>query len=187
MDALRGYLQLASGLTEVTKDKARQAAKAVVAQAVHLGERPGDARAQVRALADELATTARANRDHLIAMVRVESERAVAGLGVASADDLAALRRRVEALERSLVDLAEPNAAATKPTTPTAKATSAKKAGPAKKAAPTKKAAAAKKAAPATQATPPRKAPTAKQAQATAKKVAPSTSGPRKSAPTGRQ
>lgn len=174
MDALRGYLQLASGLTEVTKDKARQAAKAVVAQAVHLGERPGDARAQVRALADELATTARANRDHLVAMVRVETERAVAGLGVAGADDLAALRRRVEALERRWSDLAEAKQPAPpKRTTPAAKAAPAKNASPAKKAAPA--------------AQPPSKKPAAKKTTAAAKKVAPSTTGSRKTAPTGRQ
>ena len=133
MDALRGYLQLASGLTEVTREKARQAAKAMVAQAVHLGERPADARSQVRALADELATTARANRDHLVAIVRVETERAVTAIGVASADDVAALRRRVEALDRRLTDLAGPGSGA-----------SATTVEPTKKAAPTEKVATSK-------------------------------------------
>lgn len=106
MDALRGYLQLASGLTEVTRERARHAAKAVVAQAAHLGERPGDARTQVRALADELATTARANRDLLVGLVRIETERAVAAIGVASTEDMNALRRRLDRVEGRVADLA---------------------------------------------------------------------------------
>lgn len=101
-DALRGYVQLASGLTDVTKEKARSAAKALVEQVTHLGSSPGDAREQVKALADDLALTARANRDLVLGMVKTETERAVAALGLASDDDLAALRRRVVALEARL-------------------------------------------------------------------------------------
>ena len=54
MEALRGYVQLASGLTEVTRERARSAARALVAQAGHLGD-SADARTQVRALAEDLA------------------------------------------------------------------------------------------------------------------------------------
>jgi len=105
IDALRAYVQLASGLTEVTRERAKSAAKALVAQAGSLGDTPADSAAQVRALADELAKTARGNRDIVLGMVRTEAERAVASLGVASADDVAVLQRQLAALDSRLAAL----------------------------------------------------------------------------------
>src|SRR5438128_1396172 len=87
MEALRGYVQLASGLTEVTRERARSAARAVLAQAGHLGD-SADTRTQVRALAEDLANTARANRDLLLGMVRTETELVVASLGLVTGDDV---------------------------------------------------------------------------------------------------
>jgi hypothetical protein len=149
VEALRGYLQLASGLTEVTRARAREAARALVAQAEALTGREGDPSAQVKALAEELATTARANRDLLLSMVRAEVERAVLGLGVASREETADLRRRLTALEARVgtpVSAAPARPARTAKAAPTgktapAKAAPAKQAAPAKKVAPTAKAA----------------------------------------------
>lgn len=106
IDALRGYLQLASGLTEVSRERARAAARAVVAQAGILGEGPGDTPAQIRRLADELGRTARGNRDLLLGMVHVEAERAAAAVGFAGVDDVAALKLQVERLSRRVDELA---------------------------------------------------------------------------------
>ena len=76
LDALRGYVQLASGLTEVTKQKAQAAAKALLQQtgADALTTRASD-------LADEIVATSKSNRQLLQAIVTNEVEGAVARLG----------------------------------------------------------------------------------------------------------
>lgn len=92
-DALKGYLQLASGLTEVTKARATAAARALAAQ--------GEATAsQVGALADELLASSRNNRDAVREIVRGEVERAVRGLGLATAAEVRDLADRLFRLER---------------------------------------------------------------------------------------
>jgi len=97
-DALRGYLALATGLTEVTTGRARAAAKALVEQ--------GEATAgQVSALAEDLLSTSRRNRESLVLLVRHEVEQAVRRLGVAASGDVDELTRRVRELERSVREL----------------------------------------------------------------------------------
>ena len=56
LDGLRGYLQLATGLTDVTRERALAAAKALVAQGEAGVEAvvPEGVRTQVSALADDL-------------------------------------------------------------------------------------------------------------------------------------
>jgi polyhydroxyalkanoate synthesis regulator phasin len=104
MDALRGYVQLANGLTEVTKQKAQAAAKALLQQtgADALTTRASD-------LADEIVATSKSNRQLLQAIVSNEVEGAVARLGFVRSEEVAALTRRVKALE---TELAEAQAAA---------------------------------------------------------------------------
>lgn len=138
-DALRGYLSLASGLTEITAGRARAAARSLVEQ--------GEATAgQVSALAEDLIATSRRNRESMVVLVRHEVEQAVRRLGVGASSDVEALTTRVRELERTVRELRarsardpEPaaKAPATKPATKktTAKKSAAKKA-PAKKAAP---------------------------------------------------
>jgi len=93
-DALKGYLQLASGLTEVTKARATAAARALAVQ--------GEATAsQVGALADELLASSRNNRDAVREIVRGEVERAVRGLGLATAAEVRDLADRLSRLERA--------------------------------------------------------------------------------------
>jgi hypothetical protein len=149
MDALRGYLQLANGLTDVTRQRALAAAKALAASGTEVltdaSSVPSNVSRQVQALADDLLATSRSNRDLLVGLVRSEVERTVGVLGLASGDDMESvavhvrrIERRVDDIDarlRAVVDLAEPTAA--KP----AKKAPAKKA-PAKKT-PAKKAAAA--------------------------------------------
>jgi polyhydroxyalkanoate synthesis regulator phasin len=105
MDAVRGYVQLANGLTEVTRQKAQAAAKALLQQtgADALTTRASD-------LADEIVATSKSNRQLLQAIVSNEVEGAVARLGFVRSEEVAALTRRVKALES---ELAEARAAAT--------------------------------------------------------------------------
>jgi polyhydroxyalkanoate synthesis regulator phasin len=97
-EALRGYLALATGMTEVTAGRARAAAKSLVEQ--------GEATAgQVSALAEDLISTSRRNRESLALLVRHEVEQAVKRLGLAPAADVEDLTRRIRDLERSLREL----------------------------------------------------------------------------------
>lgn len=115
-DAVRGYLALASGVTEVTAARARAAAKSLVEQ--------GEATAgQVSALADDLLSTSRRNRESLAVLVRHEVEQAVKRLGLAPAGDVEDLTRRVRELERTVRELK----AASRPAKKTAPAKSATK------------------------------------------------------------
>lgn len=97
-DALRGYLGLASGLTEVTVARATTAAKALVAQ----GEATVE---QVSALADDLVETSRRNRESVATLVRYEVEQALRRLGLAPADEVVNLTDRVRRLEATVREL----------------------------------------------------------------------------------
>ena len=107
-EALRGYLALASGLTEVTAMRARAAAKALVDQ----GEATAE---QVTALAEDLLATSRRNRESIAVLVRHEVEQAVRRLGLAASHDVEDLTRRVRELERTLRETNQPE---TKPSRP---------------------------------------------------------------------
>jgi hypothetical protein len=148
LDGLRGYLQLANGLTDVTRERARLAAKSLVAQ----GEAsvgavlPDSLRVQVGSLTEDLIATSKANRALLLGLVGSEVERATARLGLAMSGELEAAQRRAQRLEQRVTELeralldalsefarppkpAPPTPTVTKPTrtTSTAKKTPAKK------------------------------------------------------------
>ncbi|TCN31600.1 poly(hydroxyalkanoate) granule associated protein phasin [Kribbella orskensis] len=106
MDAVRGYIQLASGLTEVTKQRAQQAAKALLQQTGADTLTTGLS-TKVTDLADEIVATSKSNRQLLQAIVANEVEGAVARLGFVRSEEVAALTRRVENLERELADADE--------------------------------------------------------------------------------
>jgi polyhydroxyalkanoate synthesis regulator phasin len=107
LDGLRGYLQLANGLSDVTRERARVAAKSLVAQ----GEAsvgavlPGSLKAQVGSLTEDLIATSKANRALLIGLVGTEVERATARLGLAMAGELDSAKRRAQRLEQRVADL----------------------------------------------------------------------------------
>lgn len=97
-DALRGYLALASGVTEVTAARARSAARVLVEQ--------GEATAsQVTAMAEDLAATSRRNREGIVLIVRHEIESTLRRLGLGAAGDVDALTQRVRRLEQVVRDL----------------------------------------------------------------------------------
>lgn len=127
-DALKGYLALASGLTEVTRAKATAAAKALVAQ--------GEAAAsQVTALADDLVTQSKNNREAVTALVRYEVDKALGRVGFARADEVSELTARVRQLEGELREAKKSAPAASAPAKAPAKKAPAATKAPAKKAA----------------------------------------------------
>ena len=107
LDGLRGYLQLANGLTDVTRERARVAAKTLVAQ----GEAgvgavlPESLKAQVGSLTEDLIATSKANRALLLGLVGSEVERATARLGLVMAGELESAKRRAQRLEQRVADL----------------------------------------------------------------------------------
>lgn len=94
-DALNNYLALATGLTEVTRQRAEAAAKALVAQ----GEAAAE---QVRPLAEELLAASRANRENVAVLVRTEVDKALGRVGIVTADEMARLQRRLQTVESTL-------------------------------------------------------------------------------------
>ena len=146
-DALKNYLNLASGLTEVGRQRAVAASKALVAQ----GEATAE---QVQSLAEDLVQTSRNNREMITSLVRNEVEKTLSRVGLATADEVQRLTKRLQTIEASVREASgraadAAKAAVRRPAKPAAK----KPAKPAAKKAPAAKAAkaakpAAKKAAP---------------------------------------
>ncbi|MGX4655266.1 phasin family protein [Micromonospora sp. SCSIO 07396] len=94
-DAWRAYLELALGLTEAPRKRAQDAAR-------RLAGTGGATAVQLQALAEELFATGVANREALTKLVRFEVDRALGAVGLATADEVAELTRRVHDLERQL-------------------------------------------------------------------------------------
>lgn len=90
LESIRGYVQLASGMGELTRARAMEAARGLLSL-------PGG---QVTAVADELLAVAAANRENLSALVRAEVEAAVGRLGLTPAKEVAQLRAEVDRLRR---------------------------------------------------------------------------------------
>ncbi|MCX5117309.1 hypothetical protein OG992_08970 [Micromonospora sp. NBC_00362] len=112
-DAWRAYLELAMGLAEAPRKKAQDVARRLVGSG-------GATAAQLQALGEELVTTGAANREALTKLVRFEVDRALGAVGLATADEVAELTRRVHDLERQLREArsTEPADAATAGPTP---------------------------------------------------------------------
>ena len=102
LEGLRGYVQLATGLTEVTAAKARDAAMALVNQGMQVSGKTTDVVGSVQELADDLVTTSKENREMLVGLIRTEVDKAVGRMGFVREDELAALRARVDGLEAEL-------------------------------------------------------------------------------------
>jgi len=105
LNDIRGYLQMASGLTEVTAAKAREIAMSLVGQGMNLSTKAPDVVGQVQELADDLVATSKGNRDLLTGMIRTEVDKAVGRMGFVREDELAALRRHVQRLEGEMSEL----------------------------------------------------------------------------------
>ena len=81
-------------------------------------EQPADVAATVQQAADDLVALSKTNRDLLIDMIRGEVDKAVGRMGFVREDELAAVRARVEKLEKQVA------AQSTSASTSTAPATS---------------------------------------------------------------
>jgi polyhydroxyalkanoate synthesis regulator phasin len=174
-DALKTYLAMATGLTDVSRKKAKDAAK-------KLAKRGGATVEQIQALTEDLVSTSTTNRDALQKIVRLEVDRALGLVGLATAEEVDTLTTRVRDLERQLAEakaqIAEAEAA---PAPAPVKRAPAKKAPAKTEAAPAKKTAA--KAAPA-KAAPAKAAPAkATAAKTTAAKASPAKASSAKAAP----
>ncbi|MDO8309814.1 MAG: hypothetical protein Q7V58_15850 [Actinomycetota bacterium] len=121
LDDLRNYLEMASGLTEVTTAKAKDVVSGLVSAGLSLSTRAmpaPDMMGQVQELADDLVATSRTNREMLVGMIRSEVDRAVGRMGFVREDELAALRRHVQRLEKQVDDLAAASPRASAPAAP---------------------------------------------------------------------
>ncbi|MFC0005486.1 phasin family protein [Micromonospora siamensis] len=94
-DAWRAYLELAMGLTEAPRKRAQDVVRRLVGSG-------GATAAQLQALGEELVSTGVANREALTKLVRFEVDRALGAVGLATADEVAELTRRVHELESRL-------------------------------------------------------------------------------------
>lgn len=96
-DAWRAYLEVALGLTEASRKRATKVARDLVGKGGATAE-------QLQTLAEDLVNTGVANREALTKLVRYELDRALGVVGLATAEDVADLRRRVRELEQRLRD-----------------------------------------------------------------------------------
>lgn len=124
-DAWRAYLEVALGLTEASRKKAREVTK-------NLFDRGEATAAQLQTAASELLATSRANRETLARLVRYEVDRALSALGLATSEEVSELTERVRELERAVHATAagapaEQTAAKAAAKKTTAKKTTAKK------------------------------------------------------------
>ena len=102
-ESVRSYVQLASGLGEMTKARALEAAQGLLALP---GADEVTRRAvQASTLADQLLEAAKANRDNLVALVQSEVEAALKRADVARLADVEAARTSLAALTKELADL----------------------------------------------------------------------------------
>ncbi len=86
-ESVRGYVQLASGLGELTRARATEAAQGLLSLP-GVGIVTGKLAVQVSTLAEELLAAATTNREHLTTLVRNEVENSVTRLGLVPAEKL---------------------------------------------------------------------------------------------------
>src|SRR6478609_4917623 len=102
-ESVRGYVQLASGLGELTKARALEAAQGLLSLPGVTST--GKVAGQVTTLADELLAAATTNRENLTTLVRSEVEAAVSRLGLVPVAELEAARAQVTRLRAELAQV----------------------------------------------------------------------------------
>jgi polyhydroxyalkanoate synthesis regulator phasin len=123
-DAWRSYLEMAYGLSKTSRKKAEKAVREVVGKS-------GAKASELQQMVEDLLATSGSNRDALVEVIRTELDRALNRVGLAKAEEVAALRERVAELEASLAVAPSKAAAADMGK---AQPAAAKRAAPAKKA-----------------------------------------------------
>jgi polyhydroxyalkanoate synthesis regulator phasin len=94
-DAWRAYVDLALGFTEASRKRATKVARRLVGKGGATAE-------QLQSMAEELLSTSLANRESLSRLVRLELDRALSRVGLATAEEVADLTSRVRDLEQRL-------------------------------------------------------------------------------------
>ena len=103
IETLRSYMQLAAGLLENATELAKDSATDLISQGMEAGTKgPETVSAQVQGIAEDLIEQGRTNRELMIGLVRTEVERTVGKMGFVREEELAAVRKHVERLERQL-------------------------------------------------------------------------------------
>ena len=103
IETLRSYMQLAAGLLESASERAKDSASDLINQGMEAGAKgPETVSAQVQGIAEDLIEQGRTNRELMIGLVRTEVERTVGKMGFVREEELAAVRKHVERLERQL-------------------------------------------------------------------------------------
>ncbi|MBO0812802.1 MAG: polyhydroxyalkanoate synthesis protein PhaF [Microlunatus sp.] len=153
---LPGYSALAEafgaaidGASRMTRTRAKQLAERILTSAgldnVDLGEAASGAGAKINQLAEEIMAARKANQALLQRTITAELEKSLGRLGLARADEVAALRSEIAELRRDLAGLSRSTATTAAAKKSAAKKTTAKKSAAQKSAA--KKSAAKKTAA----------------------------------------
>jgi polyhydroxyalkanoate synthesis regulator phasin len=101
-EELKPYLDMANGLTEITRQRATEVAKVLIAQGMALSAKGGAPDKDVRDVADEVLSSVKANRDFLLELVQTEVAKATGAMGFVHTDELDSLRRHIERLERQV-------------------------------------------------------------------------------------
>src|SRR5258705_3636037 len=101
-EAWRAYLELAYGMTEATTKKATKTVRRLVG-------RSGATAEQLQTMAEDLLKAGSTNREALTKLVRYELDRALGAVGLATADEVAALTNRVHELEAQLKAASTPS------------------------------------------------------------------------------
>ena len=102
-ESVRSYVQLASGLGEMTKAKAMEAAQGILALPV--ADEVTRRAVQASALADQLLEAARANRSSLLSLIQGEVETALKKAEVARVADVDAARHALTAVTKEIAEL----------------------------------------------------------------------------------
>lgn len=132
-ESVRAYVQLASGLGDLTRARAMEAAQGLLslpAASIASGTRVAS---QASALADELLAAATANRSDLQTMVRSEVDVAITRLGLVPVQKLEAAQAEAAGLREEVAALRAASSKAAAPKSTAKKAAAASK-SPAKKA-----------------------------------------------------
>jgi hypothetical protein len=102
IDALRSYLQLASGLAEVTAAKAKETATNLASQTADPAKAPEVLAEGLQTMAGDFVEQSRTNSEMIVGLVKTEVDRAVGRMGFVREEELAAVRRHVQRLETQI-------------------------------------------------------------------------------------
>jgi hypothetical protein len=100
-EAFQAYINMVTGVTKTTQEKAAAKARALLKQS-GLDDVANEASERVAKLAEEIITASRTNRELLQNFVTAEVDKAAARLGFARAEEVEALRDEIASLRTLL-------------------------------------------------------------------------------------